>query len=127
MWISSKAWDLIDSWRKTAESLSAQCIRAEVEKDRITTENTRLIADLDWFKLRLNAVEKERQQLIQAAIGVKIAIPEFVAVTDSPADAFNQSTMPDLSIIGSDAPDDFNPAIAMGGPDYSLLPARAGN
>ncbi len=126
MWITAKALELIDSWRSTAMSLSNELHKVKAEHTQTITENIRLRADLDWFKLRLNAVEKERAQLIQAAIGVKVSIPEFVPVMDSPADAFNQHTMPDLSLIGGDAPDSFNPAQEIG-PDYSALPLRTNN
>jgi len=115
----NKLEDRVQEWAVLASKYSGEGKRLEIE-------NTRLRADLDWFKLRLNAVEKERQQLIQAAIGVKIPIPEFTPVTENPSDMLNYAALPDLSIIGSDAPDDFNPAQELAA-DYSALPQRANN
>jgi hypothetical protein len=89
---------------------------------RVEIENTRLRADLDWFKLRLNSVEKERAQLIAAAIGVKVSIPEFVPQTQNLGDALNE--MPDLSTIGNDALDDLGKE--QGEPDYSMMPGYRG-
>lgn len=93
-------------------------------KQQLEIENTRLRADLDWFKLRLNAVEKERAQLIHAAIGIKIAIPEFTPTGDKTGEALQE--LPDLSRVGADAADEDNGRAFIPGqtenPDYSLLP-----
>lgn len=94
------------------------------ECKRLEIENARLRSDMDWFKIRLNAVEKERAQLIHAAIGVKLAIPEFVPTGDKTADALQE--LPDLSRVGGDAADEDNGRALIPGqtdnPDYSLLP-----
>jgi hypothetical protein len=95
--------------------------------DRLTLENARLRADLDWFKHRLNQVERERGQLIQAAIGVKVAVPEFVPTFEDPATALHE--MPNLSTIGGDALPDttVDPNVEPGeGVDYSLMPGYTG-
>ena len=98
--------------------LQGECAQLEIQ-------NTRLRSDLDWFKMRLNAVEKERAQLIAAAIGVKIAIPEFIPTGADPATALSE--LPDMSTVGQDAKDDeangraLVPATDAVG-DYSMLP-----
>lgn len=114
--------------RKATQSWIMQASTERARADQLSVENIRMRADLDWFKLRLNAVEKERQQLIQAAIGVKIPIPEFTPIMEDPQEALNQG-MPDLSCIGADAPDGFNPEsmLANTQPNYDGLPARANN
>lgn len=71
-----------------------------------TSENAQLRATIEWMKLRLNAVEKERAQLISAAIGVKVSIPEFVPITEGTDIQKALQEMPDLSSVGGDAPDD---------------------
>jgi len=95
----------------------------------LRADNARLRADQDWFKLRLNQVERERGQLIQAAIGVKIAVPEFVPTYENPAAALNE--MPDLSTVGHDAADEGGAARTSAEPgdgvDYSLLPGYKGD
>jgi hypothetical protein len=68
--------------------------------------NTRLQGDLDWAKHRLNQVERERAQLISAAIGVRIAVPEFQPVTEGKPEADALSEMPNLATVGGDAVDD---------------------
>ena len=101
----------------------------EAERDRLRIENERMRADMDWFKLRLNQVERERGQLIQAAIGVKIAVPEFVPTYEAPGKALNE--MPDLSTVGMDARDEGGMPRTSADPgegvDYSMLPGYKGD
>lgn len=126
MWISNGVSAMLaagnEQLRETERVLSG--IRGE--NTRLKEENARLRADMDWFKLRLNQVERERGQLIQAAIGVKIAVPEFVPTFEDPATALNE--MPDTSTVGGDAVDHGEPTEAdpAEGVDYSLLPGYKG-
>lgn len=102
----------------------------QIRSENVTLErmNARLQSDLDWAKLRLNAVEKERAQLIAAAIGVKISIPEFVPKMDNLEDVLNQ--VPDLSTVGNDAKEDNTDVARTLGQelaiDYSLMPGYRG-
>jgi len=90
--------------------------------------NIRLRSDLDWFKLNFNMVQRERAQLIYAAIGVKTSIPEFVPQQHNPEEALNQ--LPDLSRVGEDAaPEGEDGGVPRfdnnASPDYSQLPGYA--
>ena len=118
MWISKAAHLLIEAAKVARDEKASVAAKYEGESRRLEIENARLRADLDWFKLRLNQVERERGQLIQAAIGVKIAVPEFVPTYEDPATALNQ--LPDLSTIGHDAKD--TGAEPGEGVDFSMLP-----
>jgi hypothetical protein len=97
--------------------------------------NAQLQSQVNWMQLRLNHVELERAQLIQAAIGVKTSVPQFVPAQDNPEEAFNG--LPDLSNVGGDAKEDDNgkrsqaeieetgsvdPAVGI---DYTNLPGYA--
>lgn len=89
--------------------------------------NARLQADMDWAKHRLNQVERERAQLIAAAIGVKVAVPEFVP-TYRPDEALNEGSDP-FKGVGEDSPDpkdQFTPSTGEG-VDYSMMPGYKGN
>ena len=99
------------------------CAGLQGECRRLETENTRLRSDLDWFKLHSNSMQRERAQLIHAAIGVKIAIPEFVPSEPNAADALGE--LPDLSRVGGDAVEDEpegRPLTDGAVGDYSMLP-----
>ena len=127
MWINKAQWErqtknTDDGWKVAAEA-TGRATRLEIE-------NARLRADMDWFKLRLNQVERERGQLIQAAIGVKIAVPEFVPTYENPGAALNE--MPDLSTVGHDAVDDSGGVVRTSadpgeGVDYSMMPGYTGD
>jgi hypothetical protein len=99
------------------------------ENTRLKIETERQQGLIEWMKLRLNAVEKERAQLIAAAIGVKISIPEFVpAQKDSLEDTLHE--MPNLSTVGGDAAEEpegrarteLDPGV-----DYSQMPGYRAN
>jgi hypothetical protein len=116
---------LLDDRRLDTISYIAEIGRLQGVLRTMETENTRLRSDLDWFKLNFNMVQRERAQLIYAAIGVKTSILEFVPQTHNPEDALNQ--LPDLSRVGEDAA----PEPEAGGvprfdenasPDYSQMP-----
>lgn len=125
MWIPKTTWDFLFKHLGTTEDdvreERAKRGYAEGLVARLVSENERLRADLDWFKFRLSQVERERGQLIQTAIGVKISVPEFTPAGYDPAAALNG--LPNLSTVGEDA---MEPAAAdpMTSPevDYSQMP-----
>lgn len=131
MWIGKAAHLLlqatIEAERALNTSAREQLVTALAENRRLDIENTRLRADLDWFKLRLNAVEKERAQLISAAIGVKISIPEFSTTQKDPVADALQEFMPALAHVGGDAEDDtpVGPTMEVAA-DYSQMPGYRG-
>ena len=127
MWISGK--ELMHEVKELRGAL-AECMHerrgAEATTERLLVENERMRADLNHLMLRVNQVEKERQMLMLDRLGIKIPVPEFVAAENMPdeLDAFNG--MPDMTLVGDDAPAGFNPATELG-PDYSGMPTRANN
>lgn len=126
MWISKSAWLALEDKQASLDATTTELTIARERSSRLEVENARLRADLDWFKLRLNAVEKERQMLMLDRLGIKIPVPEFVAAQDLPDELDAVNAMPDFSLIGGDAPPTFNPAQELG-PDYSGLPVRKDN
>jgi hypothetical protein len=99
---------------------------AKGQADILKMENLHLRADLDWFKLRLNQVERERAMLMQDRLGVKISVPEFVPTYEDPASALAQ--MPDFGSVGADARPEAAATDAEPGEgvDYSLMPGYTG-
>lgn len=86
----------------------------------LEAENTRLRNDSKWFMHRLNQVELERAQLINAAIGVKLQVPQFKPpVETDAADVMNAMGAP-FAGVGEDStdPQDQIPAQE----DFSHLP-----
>ena len=120
MWINSAlfnrlqtdAADTKQDWKQAVATLAG----LEAENKRLREENVRLAANIEWFKLRLNSVERERAQLIFAATGQKISVPEFVPTYEAPETALAEQ--PDFAAVGEDA---------RGEKDYDLMPERANN
>lgn len=127
MWISKGAAAEIAAARKRADIMEVACIKRDIENAALLGENGRMRADMDWFKLRLNQVERERAMLVQDRLGVKITVPEFVPTYEDPASALAQ--MPDFGSVGSDArPDAVATDAEPGeGVDYSLMPGYKGS
>jgi hypothetical protein len=123
MWIGKDVYRTMNSLIESAQNRNTEMLKREgalrQQVADLERENGRMRADMDWFKLRLNQVERERGQLIQAAIGVKIAVPEFVPTYEDPGAALNDT--PILSTLGEDALDQFAPKME-GDADYSNLP-----
>ena len=86
----------------------------------LEAENNRLRNDAKWFMHRLNQVELERAQLINAAIGVKLHVPQFSPPVEPDAAAVMNEMGAPFAGIGEDStdPNDLIP----GHEDYSHLP-----
>jgi hypothetical protein len=134
MWIRKAAYEATQAKLDTAQEALNRAIQLQMETylklggtmgemKQLEIQNTRLRADLDWFKLRLNSVEKERAQLIAASIGVKVSVPEFMPSAGDAGqvrDAFQE--MVDLTTVGGDAHDE----PTGDGVDYSQMPGYRG-
>jgi hypothetical protein len=116
MWVSEKVQKRVDDLYEQIRALGHHNGELRGQLAASLQENVRLAANIEWFKLRLNMVEKERAQLIFAATGQKISVPEFVPTYDAPETALGEQ--PDFAAVGEDARSDA---------DYSLMPERKNN
>jgi hypothetical protein len=110
--------------------LLVQAAAIQGENRRLELENQRLVGQVGWFAHRLNQIERERGQLIQAAIGVKVSVPEFVVVDPDQGQKDALTELPDLGTVGEDAREEdpelqgrptFMPT-GSDNPDFSLMP-----
>jgi hypothetical protein len=130
MWISKAHYDTMDGLINSSQARNTEMLQREAGLRQklydLDRENERMRADMDWFKLRLNQVERERAMLIQDRLGVKIAVPEFVPTYEDPASALAQ--MPDFGSVGADARPEPEKSDAEPGDgvDYSLMPGYSG-
>ncbi len=104
MWIGKAAQVAITAAQMIAQKHAEDNTRILADNLRFREENVRQQSMIEWMKLRLNAVEKERAQLIAAAIGVKFSIPEFVPAGDKVDETLQE--MPNLATVGGDAVED---------------------
>lgn len=128
MWVSRHKFEelLRDSYQVGTRALMDLAV-LRGENTQLKQENERLRRDFAWAKNRLNQVEHERGMLIQSAIGVKVAVPEFVP-TYRPDVALNEDSNP-FKTVGEDAvsEEDTIPREEQApGVDYSKMPGFKG-
>lgn len=123
MWIGKDVYRTMNKLIESAQERNTEMLRREgalrQQVEDLTRELTNLRTERTWFMHRLTQVERERGQLIQAAIGTKIAVPEFVPTYEDPGAALNDS--PIVNTLGEDALDQFTPRHGEDA-DYSNLP-----
>ena len=123
MWIGKAVRALLSEGDNERIQLRIALAQAVTQYERVLIENARFVEERKWMMQRLNHVERERGQLIQAAIGVKVAVPEFTPTY--PDVGAMMDAMPDLTTIGMDAKDDSPSTDSFAAEltvDYSLLP-----
>lgn len=66
--------------------LAAEARTAYAAKAALETQLKVLETNLDWFRVRVTQLEKERAQLMYVVNGVKIPTPEFIKQSEEPFD-----------------------------------------
>lgn len=106
MWISKQVGKEIERIRDERDSVRELAVKLNARIEMIERENATLKANIDWFQHRLNHVELERAQLVDAAINVKLRIPQFEGARQETDEEVMQRQMPDFGRVGEDALDD---------------------
>lgn len=117
MWISREQWErqtknTDDGWREAAIAKALQ--------QRLEVEIAQLRNDADWFKMRINQLERERAALLKTTTGTRIEVPEFLPSYDA-----KDAVQPDQDMfrgVGDDDPDEKAPPV-----NYDTMPQRARN
>lgn len=125
MWISKAAQKEIEALRAESSNWRADYAAAAAKLHEIEKHNERLANDVEWFKMRLNQLERERAALLRTATGARIEVPEFLP-SFNPQDA----VQPDQDMfrgVGDDDPDDKAPLVAPVAVSHEAMPRRARN
>jgi hypothetical protein len=128
MWISKAHYNTLDGLVNSSQARNTEMLGREgALRQRVIdleAENQRQRNDIKWFMHRLNQVELERAQLINAAIGVKLHVPQFQPpVEHDAADVLNSMGAP-YAGVGEDSPDPADQIPAH--EDFSHLPGYKG-
>lgn len=127
MWISRHVFDELVVRNKNqyeeVVGLKLDLIKSVTENLQLRGENQRLLDDQKFFMHRLNQVEMERAQLINAAIGIKLAVPTFRPPEPTQDEILNNNGNPFIG-MGEDSPDpkDNIPTHQDGTEDLSHMP-----
>ena len=124
MWISRAHYNTLDGIINSSQARNTEMLGREGAYRQqvmdLVAENNRQRNDLKWFMHRLNQVELERAQLINAAIGVKLQVPQFQPPVEPDAAAIMNEMGAPFAGVGEDStdPEDQIPAHE----DFSHLP-----
>lgn len=68
--------------RKTYEDLWKQLLTSQAEARAGAEANKTLAVTMDWLRVRVTQLEKERAVMVEKFYGVKVAVPEIIAAPD---------------------------------------------
>ena len=128
MWMGKDVYRTMSGLIESAQNRNTEMLQREGALRQqvmdLTAENQRQRNDLKWFMHRLNQVELERAQLINAAIGVKLQVPQFQPPVELDAAAIMNKMGAPFAGVGEDSsdPQDQIPAHE----DFSHLPGYKG-
>lgn len=93
MWVPSAVVDWFHISKQAVDSLREELAGVRAERDSLKLQLASSQNHFDWLRVRVNALEVERAQLIEKAYGIKIPVPEIVRPAKSPlelnTDIFN--------------------------------------
>ena len=84
MWIPNRAFELFHISKDTVNTLREDLAAIRVERDGLKSQLATTQANLEWMRVRVNALEFERAQLLEKAYGVKVPVPEVVRSQATP-------------------------------------------
>lgn len=90
MWIS----------RATFDALNTERLTATAEARTLAAQNDKLTITMDWMRMRLEQVERERAHLLKTYMGVAATVPEFVKPEPSQEDVIGGANV--FNDIGDD-------------------------
>lgn len=101
MWVNKFIYQCLN------ENISTQRTRADVAEMQARTlseQNKVLQTNMDWMRLRLTQMEKERAQLMFQLMGVKVPVPEIEQVRiDLPGELQHPlNQMPSFEDVGDE-------------------------
>lgn len=68
--------------RKVYDDLQLELVKAREEARAVTNASRAMETSLDWLRVRVTQMEKERAVMIERFYGVKIPVPEIVKAPD---------------------------------------------
>ena len=78
MWLSNQLVNLFQISKESVESLREDLAATRAERDSLKLQLSVSQNHFDWLRMRVNALEIERAQLIEKAYGIRTAIPEII-------------------------------------------------
>lgn len=73
--------------RTAVESLNAERIKALEEARVLFEQNKAQAITMDWMRMRLEQIERERAMLLERYMGIVVQVPHFVTPETPPEDS----------------------------------------
>ena len=87
----------------TSRRVFDELVKAQTEARTLSEQNKVLQTNLDHMRVRVNAIEKERAQMLYALSGTKIEVPEFARANNVYAGGMTSLTdLPGIEDIGDE-------------------------
>lgn len=71
--------------RKTYDDLRLNEAKARGQAAELAQERAQLVTTVDWLRIRVTQIEKERAQLLYLYTGVKVPVPEIARMSETPS------------------------------------------
>lgn len=123
MWISRGHYNTLNTLIESAQERNTEMLRRDGERIRMEIELAQLRNDVDWFKMRINQLERERAALLRSVTGTKIEVPEFLP-TYNPSEALDPNDNPFIGVGEDDLTDTPTAGAA---PTTETMPRRTRN
>jgi hypothetical protein len=78
MWLPNIAFELFQVSKESVDKLREDLATVRAERDLLKIQLASSQNHFDWLRIRVNALEVERAQLIEKAYGIKIPVPEVI-------------------------------------------------
>lgn len=96
MWLSNQIFDLFQISKEAVDALREELAATRAERDVLKHQLTVTQTQFDWLRLRVNALEHERAQLIKAAYNINSPVPEIVRTPSDVEQAMNSFSFEDV-------------------------------
>jgi len=96
MWLPNIAFDLFKVSKESVDALREDLAVVRAERDSLKLQLATSQNHFDWLRVRVNALEIERVQLIEKAYGIKVPAPEITRQPAVPHLDFNTALFEDV-------------------------------
>lgn len=114
MWVPSKVLELLSISKDSVDSLRSALAAANSELTTLRTQSVADKANMDWLRIRVNALEMENKALLEKAYDIRLPAPQIVRAPNQPIDPQREASI--FDDIGEDL------ARVLGMPSHTTLP-----
>lgn len=86
MWVPSKVIEWFQISKDSVDHLREDLASVRSERDQLKAQLASTTANFDWLRIKVNAMEVERAQLLEKAYGIRTIVPEIARQPSIPID-----------------------------------------